>query len=410
MKLPDVYLFNPTCEMAIANGTVSWQPNRLLQQMETDLGNLPQFFAAETDVVLVKRLPGKAFTDTLAAAGFSIPEFRLVAEALASHEFGKRPLNRLLPWGWSPATHRLLGPLKKQCSATFRASPVFSWQPSFKKLTSRETAAEWLQEIVVAANNHCFLSSGQLPKSCASVQEIEQLGQRWGKLMVKAPWSSSGRGLQPVTHFPVHPSVAQRISGLLREQQLVIAEPLLNKVADLGLIFQISPEKNAFTGFSHFLTNEKGQYAGNYLNGHLPGGSAELSIFLEEMKEKLPPLLLQIIDRKQVARQFTGPLGIDTLIFRDQNGKLKINPCLEINWRFTMGAVAQQLEKRVSPGLPAIFRTYHQPGNHFATFVREQQEKFPPVIRDGKLVSGFLPLTEPHPEAQFGAYLLAGFH
>ncbi|HOI48862.1 MAG TPA: hypothetical protein PK167_06130, partial [Prolixibacteraceae bacterium] len=67
MKLPDVYLFNPTCEMAIANGTVSWQPNRLLQQMETDLGNLPQFFAAETDVVLVKRLPGKAFTDTLAA-------------------------------------------------------------------------------------------------------------------------------------------------------------------------------------------------------------------------------------------------------------------------------------------------------------------------------------------------------
>ena len=51
-NLPDIYLFNPTCEYAVANGHTSWQPNRLLQKMEEDLGTLPLFFARPQDVIL----------------------------------------------------------------------------------------------------------------------------------------------------------------------------------------------------------------------------------------------------------------------------------------------------------------------------------------------------------------------
>jgi hypothetical protein len=42
-KLPDIYLFNPTCEMAVANSHTSWQPNLLLQKMEEDLVHCPSF-------------------------------------------------------------------------------------------------------------------------------------------------------------------------------------------------------------------------------------------------------------------------------------------------------------------------------------------------------------------------------
>ena len=33
-KLPNIYIYNPTCEIAIANGTLSFFPNKTLSKFE----------------------------------------------------------------------------------------------------------------------------------------------------------------------------------------------------------------------------------------------------------------------------------------------------------------------------------------------------------------------------------------
>ena len=84
---PDIYLFNPTCEYAIANGNVSWQPNKLLSQMETDLGSLPLFFAQPNDIVLVNRIPSQTFLKTLELVGITPPNFWETTKTLSDSKF-----------------------------------------------------------------------------------------------------------------------------------------------------------------------------------------------------------------------------------------------------------------------------------------------------------------------------------
>ena len=127
-NIPDIYLFNPTCEYAVANGSANWQPNLLLQKMEADLSALPMFFAKPNDYVLVDRIPSAEFIKTLKQIDFEIPNFITKKDAINNTDFINLPKNKLLPWGWSPSAHKFLFPLKESCTASFRQSPVFEWK------------------------------------------------------------------------------------------------------------------------------------------------------------------------------------------------------------------------------------------------------------------------------------------
>lgn len=108
MPGPDIFLFNPTCDFAIANKTASWKPNLLLQTMERDLTNLPQFLCQQNDIVLVHEIPSEQLLKNLHLAGFTIPRFKTITESLSDQIFISEPISHLRPWGWSPAAHNLL--------------------------------------------------------------------------------------------------------------------------------------------------------------------------------------------------------------------------------------------------------------------------------------------------------------
>ena len=95
------------------------------------------------------------------------------------------------------------------------------------------------------------------------------------------------------------------------------------------------------------------------------------------------------------------------LIYRDENDELFINPCLEINLRYTMGFVALKTEKLLAEKSKGVFRIFFEPGKSFLSFSNEMRAKHPLKIKESKIESGFLALTEPTPEKKFGAYLLA---
>lgn len=404
--LHNIFIFNPTCEYAIANGSPNWQPNRILQKMEADLSTLPLFFAGKNDFVLVEQMTTIEFLQSLKHIDLEIPGFILKNEAFNNQQFLQLPKNKLIPWGWSPAAHQNLLPLKQSCSAEFRQSPVFQWNPEHREITSRKFAIDILTQVRTSINAGFLLPSEQTPKICQTQTDFENAILQWGKIMVKAPWSSSGRGLQPITKTPVHPKVWEKVLGIVKEQGYAIAEPYLNKVLDLALLFELKKGKVGFLGFSNFCTNQKGQYEGNYINGLPLNTENEIVEFANTVKHEIREPLMKAIETSKMAIFYEGVFGVDTLIYTDEKGKLRINPCLEINVRHTMGMLSLQLEKLVQPEKKGMFRIFYQPGVSFQTFKKEMEKKYPLKITEGKIESGFFPLTSTDNVSLFGAYLL----
>jgi hypothetical protein len=400
MSAPDVYLFNPTCDFAVGNSSASWQANHILQKMEHDMANLPQFLCQPKDIVIVQNHPSQQLINLLTEAGFALPHFRKLNELGTANNF-----NRLCTWGWSPAAHQLLKPLKPLCSTVFLSSAVAEWKPEHRESYSRNTALQFLQTLLSEYKKPSFIGQECLPRKCKSIGEVEQWANQWKQLMVKLPWSSSGRGLQPVTNFPIHQSVRQRISGMLKNQGEVFVEPLLEKVFDLGFLYEVTSDDVKWLGPSLFFTDEKGQYKGNYLNGLPSDISDELNLFIKEVLEIIPSIHINLLNRAEIRKLYQGPVGIDTLIYRNIEGELKINPCLEINWRFTMGHVTLNLEQYLHKEVKAIFRTYYNNQKSFSIFARENIQNQPLKLSDGKIASGFIPLTEISEGSIFGAYL-----
>lgn len=404
--LHNIFIFNPTCEYAIANGSPSWQPNRLLQKMEADLSTLPLFFAGKNDFVLVEQMPTTEFLHSLKCIDMEIPGLILKNEVINNPQFLQLPKNKLIPWGWSPAAHQNFLPLKHACSSEFRQSPVFNWKTEHREITSRKFAIDILKKVCSSLNIDYLLSSEQTPEICQNQADFEKVIHRWGKIMVKAPWSSSGRGLQPITKTPVHPKVWEKVLGIVKEQGYAIAEPYLNKVLDLAFLFELKKGKVEFLGISNFCTNQKGQYEGNYINGLPLNTKNETVEFAHNVGREIHEPLAKAIENSKMAIFYEGVFGVDTLIYTDEKSKLRINPCLEINVRHTMGMLSLQLEKLVQPGKKGMFRIFYQPGVSFQTFKKEMEKKYPLKITAGKIESGFFPLTSADNASLFGAYLL----
>lgn len=403
---PNVFLYNPSCDFAIANGSRNWQPNKTLQKMEADLAVLPMFFAKRSDFVLVDELPDNCFLKALRQLGFVIPQFILKKELSENRLFIDEPKNRLLPWGWSPAAHKFLTPLKQSCSPDFQNSPVYQWSTEHKNISSRRFALKILNNIINSMSVDWSIENTQLPIICNAPSDIEKAIADWGNLILKAPWSSSGRGLQPITKTPIHLKVWEKINSVISEQGFIMAEPLLNKVHDMAFLFELKNGCTRFLGVSHFFTNNKGQYGGNWLNGLPENQSPELTDFIQKCIEVLTQPLINAIDNSPMAKHYEGVFGIDTLIYRNKNNELRINPCLEINVRHTMGMISLRLEKWLGADKKGVYKTFYQPGTSFATFKKMMGQKHPVKISDGKFQSGFLALTPSNESAQFGAYLL----
>jgi hypothetical protein len=404
-KLPDIYYFNPTCEYAVANGHVSWQPNRLLKKMEEDLEKLPLFLASQEDIILVKRRPSDEYLNLLEKTGITAPEFVLLSDAITVNSFQNRRLGSLMPWGWSPTVHRLLSPVKMNCSEEFHNSPISVWKPSVRDLYSKKFALEILKKILPSLPDEIAIQPEYTPEICTNRKKIEDLLVRWGKLMIKAPWSTSGRGLQPITKTPVVEKVWEKISGMIREQGYVITEPYLDKRLDVALQFELKQGKVNYLGISRFFTDKKGKYLGNMINGWPDSSDPGITNFADSLPLLLKKHLSEAIENSELAKLYEGFLGADMLIFTDHKDNLRVNPCLEINIRQNMGLLSLKLEKLVHENSKGTFNIWYHGRKPFKNFSEEMSKLYPLKIADNYIFSGFLPVTDPDENSLFGAYL-----
>ena len=288
-----LYVFNPENDMALADGHPGYTPPVQIQQMRRELWWLPQWWADEEDIVWNGEERLNLSDDT-----------------------------RIMPWGWSPALcHQL-----KQAGVQESLLPSRKELEQIRQLSHRQTAVSLLQELrsELPLDGH-FAGNSVL---CRSIEEAEETANEFGEALLKSPWSSSGRGLMK-TDNPQWKAWASRI---LKAQGSIVVEQFMHKVTDFALEFWLDGKGGVeYRGLSLFYTNERGAYLGNWV--------APEEQKLAWLAQYIPLQYLQEIRAWWTARlsrfDYAGPVGIDMMLAQEG-----ICPCIEVNWRWTMGLVS----------------------------------------------------------------------
>jgi hypothetical protein len=392
----NIYFFNPTGEMAIANGTISYMPPRKLQIFEEDLAFLPSFFAHEGDTIVTPHKPDLSFVKQWQQLGLPSLTYTPFKELEAVNSFGY-----LRPWSWNQAIHYKCKSIKSQGSEAFKHSPNYSWDTGHKDFFSRQTTNLIQSHIQGSCTVH-------IPHSAIKISSIEQF-DNWIKnqtsAIIKMPWSSSGRGIHIIHPKKNKPINYPWLKGAIKQQGYVTAEPLLNKKFDFS--FQLYLRKDGtldLLGISYFINDSKGHFTGGYINW--PHQQSYISQFLnDETLQDAANRLISGIKKVSPERYYEGPLGVDAIVYKDEKEQLKIHPCVDINWRYNMGMVNISLNKFISSNSKGIWKVQSFKPETWNTFITDQQRKKPLIINNNKISSGFIPMTPPSATAHFGVWM-----
>lgn len=385
--LERLWVFNPDHEMAIADGSRYYTPPANIVRMAEDLAYLPAYFSEAGDGVWMNKPLPAGFTESRERL-FGLQPVWVDDEAMEQIR-----VRQPEPWGWSPKMCFLL---RKQ------HAPV--WQEKWKALYSRRTARLCLEEL---CTHLPFVEKEVIPVECGSVEEVKNAAN--GRFcMIKAPWSSSGKGILSITEEGITAKSGEWLKGMLRRQGYLMVEKKLQKVTDFAMEFYSGCTGVEFIGLSYFTTGEKGEYTGNYIGSQQKIEDSLKEQIKGEELEQVKTCLTEVLNRR-IHSWYKGYLGVDMMVYRDPGEELRIQPCVEINLRYTMGILALFLSRRfVSEESEGIFTVSHYvaPGEAEAELEALQQQY--PLMMDGKRIrSGYLALTPVDTETRFVAAIKA---
>lgn len=334
-------IFNPEHDIALAANLSNFTAPHAGRQLRHDLGFLPALWAEKGDLVLVDdvALAECMFHKTVSTAT------RLLGCSLhrANCQFAPcKPgvctvqTRSVDAWGWDLALKARL----KRVGIDANVLPTDNQLDVIRQLSHRRTAAGLLPLLQQAGTvGEAF--------ECTTADAVGQLVRHYGHLVLKAPWSSSGRGLRFVKSDTIGSSHVQGwLRNMLASQGAVMAEPYYDKVKDFGMEFEARAEGDVrYLGLSLFHT-ANGAYTGNILATehakHLMISRYIPIELLDNIKTKVCEILASVFKGKYV-----GPFGIDMMVCASHSTtgdpQFLLHPCVEINLRRTMGHVALAL-------------------------------------------------------------------
>lgn len=332
MKL---HIFNPEHDLALAANLSNFTAPHAGRQLHTDLGYIPALWAADDDYVLVDNIED-------AQTAFSRLMHRPFTHFVEKHQLAKLTFDAVEPWGWDLALRAFL--LRYGVSET--VCPTESDIAVIRALSHRKTAIDLLSGLCTGhLESLAPQPDGAFPCLCDTLEGVERLLGRWQQAVLKAPWSSSGRGIRFVSETL---DSYQRgwLQNILERQGSIVVEPYYNKVKDFAMEFHSDGQGCvSYRGLSLFHTSN-GAYTGNILapedtKRELISRYVNLDL-LDAVNADICRLL-----GAEFAGKYQGPFGIDMMIVtgrnkdgsQDQRGFL-LHPCVEINLRRTMGHVA----------------------------------------------------------------------
>lgn len=380
MQNKRLYIFNCDCEMAIANGEKFYMPPANVRKMMRDLAYLPAYLGEEGDCVLVEdKEPAIKNNLQVDCKAILSEELLAYSETLSGE-----------PWGLSP----------KICHWMAERKLGKEWQITQKDWYSRKNTCEVLNYLI---NANIIADSGIMPQIYNSLGEIAEK-VKIGSWLVKAPWSSSGKGLLRLENG-ISDKTGQWITGVLKKQGYVMLEKFLDKVEDFAMEFKSTDQGVYFIGWSCFFTGEHGEYRGNYV-GEQKNIEKRLTTFLghdllEQLQIHIPIILQRIFPR------YRGFLGVDMMVYRDETRKLQVQPCIEINLRYNMGIIALCLSRKyldICTEGEFTITFYSRHGEALKEHQRLCIEE-PAIYKNNRIKSGYIALTPVSETTQFVASL-----
>ena len=321
----DVYLFNPEHDLALAHGAHNYTAPPFARQLRYDLRLLPAWVASAGSYIAV-------------SDDAPVDEDR---GWLSDHCLDVTPVNvgqiadlgacRIHPWGWDAALryHLLQAGVSPDDLPTDEA---LDW---IRRLSHRRTT--------IAVHQALGEAFSPCPVELTTVAEVSAFAAAHPGCYLKMPWSGSGKGIYRVIDPQGDNHVPRWIAGALKRQGSLLCEVGLERVQDFAVECVCRDGKTVLTGYSVFDSDFHSQFGTGIIAP------------MEELHQLLLrqyPALDQIINNVLialdaiVAPHYSGPLGIDMMLYKKENGTVALNPCVELNLRMTMGMVTAAMGSR----------------------------------------------------------------
>lgn len=354
MKL---HIFNPEHDIALATNVKRFTAPHAARQLRSEMGFLPALWASDGDMVMV---------DDIKAAEHRLNRLKRYAANVSLVSLNNAPSLQLLkhhldeiesvePWGWDSGVAEIL----QKAGLPQKLIPHTKHLEDIRQLSNRCWAASNLLPEVRRADDLMMGESWY-------IKDFNELSLKVSDsecYVMKAPWSSSGRGIRYLTH-PDHWLRNQTWArNIIERQGGIMVEPYYNKVKDFGMEFLAHADGSVtYEGLSLFQTIN-GAYSGSIIDTE-----AEKQMILEryvpaQLLETTLNTICEVLSHN-LKNRYQGPLGVDMMIVADADNQLRLHPCVELNLRRTMGHVALSFE--VGETLPRrLMRIFYTDKYHF---------------------------------------------
>ena len=303
--------------MALASGNSYYMAPASAKKMANDLAVLPAWYADAGSDVLVNDF--RQVDWLRKGCGLPLPVTGVLTVSEEHRE--------IVPWGWSPALiHRLEGRGGKDVDVE-----------TLRVLSSRMTAVRLLPQLRM---------EGTIGESCwlTSLENVSAFSLKHDRVLLKAPWSGSGKGIQPLCGLP-DDNLQGWIRRIITTQGGVVGEPFYEKVKDFAMEFKVEGKDVAFGGYSLFETDARGIYKENFLASDAMIEEMLSEYVSREVLHAIRNSLLQELSLL-LGGNYQGYLGVDMMIVRSDEEKYLVHPCVEVNLRMNMGVVSRLLFDR----------------------------------------------------------------
>lgn len=394
-----LHIFNPDNDLALASGLDYYTAPPMATKLSQDLQMLPAWWANQDDFILLNRPKENDhhWAEYLNRT-FGIKVSLIDKNHLQNHQFSYQP------WGWNMS---LRNQLLKYCVEACQlpsADDITVW----RKLSHRRLTIEFHRQIArLLGYRPC-----PEPQEITDFHELERFSIEHPRCFLKAPWSSSGKGIFRPTGSD-NLTFSYWANGILQRQGSVIAEQALAKTIDFAMEFRCENSKTEFIGYSIYQNNRHNAFDyGLVANEHILhkkicdeiGGDG--AILLRNIQQSVQTVINDLI-----APHYNGFLGIDMLVFVDEFGEKRINPCVEINLRCTMGVVTSIVGNRFlhPQSIGKYHVEYHKAPLDVNDYVATLIKNRPPEIEliDGlpKIKSGTILMAPVYPDSRYCVYI-----
>ena len=355
-----LHIFNPEHDLALASALPNFTAPHAGRQLRHDLAWLPLLWAKEGDAVVVddvalskKALSKRQWLKKHVHVDFV--DWRNLA--------GMNP-HSIDPWGWDAALRwRLL-----RCGVAEHLLPTDTDIDHIRQLSHRRTAMTLLHQLRADLPDTIGIQH-----ECSTIDDVLTQAEVYGRVVLKAPWSSSGRGVRFCTFTDLSTDASSSVVGwlhnTLERQGSVMLEPYYNKVKDFGMEFLCDAAGQvSCLGLSLFHT-QNGAYTGNLIATERAKESVITRYVPADLLEKTKEMVCR---RASVllGGKYRGPFGVDMMLCSSQASAsaLSLHPCVELNLRRTMGhaalAVSAIVNRQHDDDLRHVMRIDYENNNY----------------------------------------------